>query len=322
MLGTDLKNVKIGVALGGGGARGFSHIGVLKVLEEADLRPRIIAGTSMGAIIGGLYAQTESADTVIKRLQLVLKDPQSGANDLNVYDKDQKGDHFFAHVTKEIKQRLIINLSISRPALLPTARLQNAVASLLDDSQIEDLGITYGALASDLITGKGVLLTRGSLHQAVIASSSIPGFFPPVKWNQYLLVDGEVTDLIPVEACLALGADFVIAVDVRREISAFEPLKHTIDIYMRTARITNHRLAEVSLEKADFVVRPIMEDVQWSEFDRLNELIAAGEWTARQRLPDLIKHLSKRNYPKYHLVNADFQATYLDFGMNNHKKNN
>jgi NTE family protein len=193
---------------------------------------------------------------------------------------------------------------------MPAKRLENAVSSLIDDVHIEDLPITFAALASDLISGKGVVIRKGSLRKAVVASSSIPGFFPPVKWNNHLLVDGEATDLIPVDACRYLGADFVIAVDVRRDLEQMSDLRHTIDIFLRSARITGYRHAELSLKRANFVIRPISEDIQWSEFDKLNELISAGEWVARACLPQLHEALNNEDaafmvdeyFPESHII--------------------
>lgn len=303
---------KIGVALAGGGARGFAHVGVLKALEKAGIPVHLVVGTSMGAIVGALYAQLKSAKAVADRLQLVQKEQESNARDLNVYPENQKGDHFLDHVAEEIKQRIIINLSISRKSLLPATRIERAVSSLIEDGPIEDLPIEFAAMASDLRTGKGVVLRRGSLRKAVMASASIPGFFPPVKWDQCLLVDGEATDLIPVEACIALGADFVIAVDIRRDLQPMAELRHTIDVFMRTARITSYRYAEVALSKADFVFRPIAEDVQWSEFDRLNELIAAGEWEARAKLPELQQAMQNAKHHQRRRTDRDFARTHID----------
>jgi NTE family protein len=279
--------LKIGIALGGGGARGFAHIGVLKVLEDAGIRPDIIVGTSMGSVVGASYSCLLNADAVEDHFKKQLKDGGSAAQELNVYTENQKGDHFFDHVSQEIKQRIVINLSISRRALMSADRLAKGVASLIDDVRIEDLPVTFAAMASDLRTGKGVIIRRGSLRKAVIASSSIPGFFPPVEMDSFLLIDGEATDLIPVTACRILGADFIIAVDVRRNLEPMPELRHTIDIFIRSATITGYRYAETTLKSADFILHPISEDIHWSEFERLNELVATGEWETRARLSDL-----------------------------------
>lgn len=191
-------------------------------------------------------------------------------------------------------------------------RLETAVSSLIDDINIENLPVTFAAMASDLTSGKGVVIKGGPLRKAVVASSSIPGFFPPVKWDSYLLADGEVTDLIPVDACRALGADFVIAVDVRRDIQPPDEMRHTIDIFIRSARITGYRFSEIALQRADFIIRPISKDVQWSEFDRLNEIIKTGEWEARAKLPELTKVLEGDIETDDKRILDDFSRTHIE----------
>ncbi len=304
------KRLKIGIALGGGGARGFAHIGVLKVLEDAGIKPDIVVGTSMGSVVGAAYSCLGDAEAVENRFKEELKEGGSAAQELNVYTENQKGDHFFDHVSQEIKQRIVINLSISRRALMSGERLEKGVASLIDDVRIEDLPVVFAAMASDLRTGKGVIIRRGSLRKAVTASSSIPGFFPPVEIDPFILIDGEATDLIPVTACRILGADFVIAVDVRRNLEPMPELRHTIDIFIRSATITGYRYAEMVLKDADFVLHPISEDVHWSEFERLNDLIAGGEWETRAHLPDL-KQKIRRHHPGKPHDEFDYTNTHI-----------
>ncbi len=286
---------KIGIALGGGGARGFSHLGVLKVLEAAEIIPDVVVGTSMGSVVGALYAQSGKISSVLERLQLLSKESESEAKAIDIFPQNQKGDHFFDQITREIKQRLVINLSISKKSLLPSSRIEDSISTMIEDVSIEDMPITFAAMASDLISGKGIILDRGSLRKAVVASSSIPGFFPPVKWNDFLLIDGEATDLIPVNACYLLGADLVIAVDVRRTLQTDPQLRHTIDIFLRSVQITGCHLANTALERADFVLHPVSDDVQWSEFERMSELINAGEWEARAKLPQLLELLHNKH---------------------------
>jgi len=313
MTSGNIEDRKIGIALGGGGARGFAHVGVLKVLEKAGIPIQIVVGTSMGAIVGALFAQQGSAQAAARRLEEVLKDQDSTALDFSAYtQEEQKGDHFLNFVSRRIQRRIIINLSITRRALLSASRIEAVVDALIDECCIEDLPLKFAAMASDLKSGKGVILRSGSLRKALIASSSIPAFFPPVKWDNLLLVDGEVTDLVPVEACNALGADFVIAVDVTRELQPMPDLHHTIDIFLRTARITGHRYAEVSLKKADFVLRPIQDEVQWSEFERLKELISAGEWIARRELPELKKALASADPERHRFTSVYFDRIHID----------
>ncbi|MFH1861429.1 MAG: patatin-like phospholipase family protein [bacterium] len=302
----------IGIALGGGGARGFTHLGLLKILQQAGIKLDVVVGTSMGSVVGAIFAQQGSAIKAAEHMRTILTAEESAASDLNVFPRNRKGEHFWDHVTRELQQRLIINLSISKKALLPAKRLADAISSLISDCAIEDLPIKFGAVASDLKTGKGVIIRKGSLLKAIIASSSIPGFFPPVKWDNLLLVDGEVTDLIPVEACFALGANFVIAVDVRRDLQQFADPQNTVDILLRSASITNHRYSEMALAKADFVLKPITQNIHWSEFDQMDELIVQGEWEARSKISQLKSKLAEAPLPHRRLSDLDFSKTHID----------
>jgi len=315
---TSKSKLKIGLALGGGGARGFAHIGVLKILNDEGIYPEIVVGTSMGAVTGALYCQNQTAIAAEEKLRSVILNPRPDTEKLNVYPDHSRGDHFFDHITQEIKQRIVINLSISKKALLPAEQLKRSIEDLVDETKIEKLPIAYAAMASDLKTGKGIVLTRGSLRKAIIASSSIPGFFPPVKWNNYLLADGEATDLIPVNACRALGADFVIAIDVQRNIEAKREPKHAIDVFVRAARITNHHLAKSSLISADFVLQPDTSDVNWSDFERLQEVIKAGEWEARAKVSQLKSMLYEAGKIKRSTMPFDMQMHFLEFAEENH----
>mgnify|MGYP005834494581 CR=1 FL=1 len=303
---------RIGVALGGGGARALAHIGVLKVLEASGLPVGVITGTSMGAVIGAAYLQAGSAEALASRMSSLLAKDQSPVRFPFFNPKRERGDHFLNYVAERFKQRLIINLSFMRKALFSQSRLDSALSLLIEEKKIEDLPVTFGALASDLISGKGVVLRTGSLKKALLASSSIPGFFPPVEFNGMLLVDGEATDLIPVEACRALGAEFVIAVDVNRSGSYEPELRNTLDVFLRTVRMTNRLLAEKSLKQADVILRPILEDIQWTEFERLPELITAGEAAAREQLPQMMNKLRMQENPSHHFNELEFRQTHLD----------
>ena len=181
-----VKERRIGLALGSGGARGSAHVGVLKVLEENGIVPDIIAGTSMGAKVGGAYA----AGVKVDKLAAIWRSTT------------------FSKVAK---------------TLLPTVpwsgwssggEIKRTVRNLVGDRTIEELPISFAAVATDLESGEPYIITKGSLAEAIRASLSIPGLFTPVWIDGHLLIDGGVSDPIPVDVARQLGADLVIAVDV------------------------------------------------------------------------------------------------------------
>ena len=178
---------KLGYALGGGAARGLFHIGVLSVLEEYGVVPDIIAGTSMGSIIGALYA--------------------SG---LKTSDLKQ----IACSIDWRQVMRLTDIVALPKSGLIPGRRIVALLKSILGETGFSQLKYTYAAVAADLYTGKQVVFTKGSLIEAIRASISIPGIFTPVYHEGRYLVDGGLVNVVPVSVCRDLGADFVIGVNV------------------------------------------------------------------------------------------------------------
>ncbi len=182
----DKSSIKIGYALGGGGARGLAHVGVLKVLEEYGIYPDIIAGTSMGAVIGALYADGFNASE-IKQLASQL---------------DWK------------RLLLLTDITIPVSGLFQGRRVISLLKSILGNSTFSQLKCDFASVAADIMTGEQVVLHDGSLVEAIRASISLPGIFPPVRINRRYLVDGGLVNVVPVSVCRERGAEYVIGVNV------------------------------------------------------------------------------------------------------------
>lgn len=213
----------IAYALGGGGARGIAHIGVLKALDEAGIRPDLVVGTSMGSIVGAVYAQTQKASEVEKRMQDFIASKEYDAMDLGYYHRTSTGNRFFGHFAKRLEERIVINLSVSQKSVIKNDILNQALDVLLEPALIEDLPLKYAAVAGDLVSGEKTVLTTGDLKTAVLASSSIPGFLPPVEYAGMQLADGEISDLVPCQTAKELGATFVITIDVSQDLAPSPP---------------------------------------------------------------------------------------------------
>jgi len=181
-----MEKTRIGLALGSGGARGSAHVGVLKVLEQNDIKPDVIAGTSMGAQIGGLYAAGMSTSDLVDTWQSMS----------------------FAKVARTLLPTVPWSGWSSGSSIL------NTVHRLIGEIKIEDLLIRYGAVATDLETGLPYTITKGEVAKAIRASLSVPGLFTPVWIDGHLLIDGGVSNPLPVNTARQLGADIVVAVDV------------------------------------------------------------------------------------------------------------
>lgn len=278
-------NRQIGLALGGGGARGLAHLGVLKVLEENSIPINYIAGTSMGAVIGAMYAQFPHVEQIIDRWLNYLRSPEF--NSLGTRFIVRHGDQFspLSHFISDIAQRVVINISPNRASILKTERLTNALNRLIADDDIQNTLIPFCAVASDLNSGRTVVLRTGNIREAVTISSSIPGFIAPHARDGQLLTDGGVTAAVPVENVRAMGAQFVIGVNVG--INTLQPLTepNIIDILSRSDLIRGIEQADRQLSMADIQIHPNVKDAHWSEFYRFEEFIQAGIDATRAVIP-------------------------------------
>lgn len=291
--------IKVGVALGGGGARGLAHAGILKVLEEEDIPIYCISGASIGAVVGAMYAQNPDATAIIEQFKKTLDESfydQLGLDYLKT-NNAQEGS-FLQQASKNIKRRIVINLAQSRTALLKENRLSQVLARLIEKGNIEDTKIPLAILATSLHTGEDVVFRTGEIITAITASSAIPGFLPPISHNEDLLTDGGVSCPVPVYPLHKMGANITIAVEIcMREYPPLES-PNAIEIISRAEMITSRNLARTIAETADVSVFPDTKDVLWSEFSRFEELIKAGMESAREKLPE-IKQAIQRKRPWY-----------------------
>ncbi|RKY48889.1 MAG: hypothetical protein DRP91_05255 [Candidatus Neomarinimicrobiota bacterium] len=286
--------MKIGLALGGGGARGLAHIGVIKVLEEEGIKIDYIAGTSMGAIIGAMYAQNPNAEGVIKRLKLFLQSTDYDALGVKYFfPKREKTLSFIQFLYKGLRERFSIELSPRRKGLIKRERLDYALSFLIDEGDIENTIIPFAAVSTDLSRGKTVAFRKGDIRKAVRISASIPGIIPPELESGMALVDGGVTEPVPVYAVKEMGADFVIAVDV--SVTQLDNFVNPsiIDIIARTETVRGIYLSGELVKHADFVFHPDLKDAHWSEFLRYEEFIQEGIDEGKGKVNELKKQLRK-----------------------------
>ena len=285
---------RIGLALGGGGARGLAHLSVLRVFEENHLPIAAIAGTSIGSIIGASYALHPNSKEVEAKILAFLQSPRFQESGFDLFKKKTAAENFFGQVATFVKERIVINLAHSRPSLVGAWRVTRAVDQLLAGGRFEDCRIPFACVATDLHTGTEVIFRDGDMRKAVQASMSIPGFLPPVEYDGYLLVDGAVVSPVPVAPCRALGADIVIAVDVGQKLERDTELDNVIDIVFRTNTITSRRYTEMLLQEAEVVIRPQVGDIHWSEFSQVPMVLAEGEAAAQKALPEIRRLLEHK----------------------------
>lgn len=282
--GTTPERPRIGLVLSGGSAHGLAHVGVLKVLEELRVPVDVVAGTSMGSIVGGFYASGMSPAEMEQLLLTVdwedLFDDRPSRDRLSYR---RKQDDLLNYVDLEMG---LTKKGIAFPSGLVAGQklsflLKSLTLGTVGVESFDDLPIPFRCVATDITTGEKVVLSGGSLAEAIRASMSLPGVFSPVPRGARLLVDGGLVENLPVAEAEAMGADVVVAVDVSSDKLDPEKLKSFGGILSRTISLPIKRNVEASLPRASVAVRPRVGDIPSMDFDRARDLVARGEAAAR-----------------------------------------
>lgn len=256
---------KVGLALGGGGARGFAEVGVLRVLVEEKIPIDFIAGTSVGSLIGALYAD----DPNIARLEL-------------------QADQITA---KDIFDRSL--LSLLDGGLIKGEKLEQFLNSRLTHREIENLKIPFAAVATDLQTGETVPLTSGAISRAVHASASIPGVFVPTYIDGRAFVDGGITAPVPAGIARKMGADVVIAVSIPKVIPPVAP-HNPLGIALQSVSIMSSEIDRCRSQEADVIITPKVGAVAFDDFSAKERLYEAGVTAARAAMPAIRKAMAEK----------------------------
>ena len=243
------RKVKIGLALGGGAARGFAHIGVIKALEANGIMADVVVGTSAGSVVGALYAAGNNA----------------GALQKMAYAMDEASISDWA-----------LPLFGTKSGVLKGVALQSYVNKAVNNRPIEKLKLPFGAVASDLKTGQPILFTRGNTGQAVRASSAVPGVFQPVTIGQRTYVDGGLVAPVPVRYTREMGAEFIIAVNISTQTEA-QAAVSSLEVIMQTFSIMGQRINQYELRDADVVIQPPLGNMASNDFASRARAMQAGE---------------------------------------------
>lgn len=258
------RQIKVGLALGGGAARGFAHIGVIKALESQGIVPDIVVGTSAGSLVGALYAAGNNGFALNK---LALEMDEAAISDWSV--------PFFSKSTGVLKGEA----------------LQNYVNRTVNGLPIEKLKIPFGAVATDLNSGQPILFQRGNTGAAVRASSAVPSVFQPVKIGDRSYVDGGLVSPVPVRFAREMGADFVIAVNISSQPDA-QPAASSLDVLLQTFAIMGQSINYYELKEADIVIQPRLGTMKGHDFPGRNTAILAGEQATAAVMAELKRKLA------------------------------
>ena len=280
---------KVGLALGGGAARGFAHLGVIQALEEAGLAPDGVAGTSIGAIIGALWASEAKSDVVRRGLVEYISSQDFRQMQLQFLARQPDPDaRWRDKVARALKKSMFLGRTYLRESYVPREIYRGHLLKLLPDRDIESLAVPFAAMASCLYTGRSVVFRNGSLRDAVIASGAIPGVMPPLELGDHLLVDGVATDRIPTRALVEMGLDLIVAVDVATDFKSYVPsLRRGATIHDRSAQVTEWNLRQQRLGLADIVIRPDVAEFNPLDFYEALPAIDRGYQAMKEALPEL-----------------------------------
>lgn len=268
------KKRKIGLALGNGAAKGLAHIGVLEVLEKEGIHIDMVAGSSMGALVGAVYAQGNDV---------------SRMKDLAVY----WGAKSFS---------LFADPALPKTGLIRGRKIEDMLQSIIGDIEFRDLGIPFACVATDIGSGGEVVIKHGLVRKAVRASCSIPVIFKPVQWQGRYLVDGGLVNPVPVSVLREMGADFIIAVNVTPDVrerlhgSSEEETEAKVpnifSVIMQVVHIAGYLGVKSSLVGADVIIEPQVEHIGWGGFHRAPECILQGELAAQTSILEIKGKLS------------------------------
>jgi NTE family protein len=248
----------LGLALGGGFARGFAHLGVLQVLEQNRIPIRFIAGTSVGSILGAAYASGAPLARIIA-------------------------------TCRTLRFRDIARWRVSRLGLASNHRLGDLIEQVFESKRFEDLQIPVAVVATDLANGEPVVFTHGNLCEAIRASCAFPGLFEPVQIGTRYLADGGLVAQVPTCAARELGATHVMGVSVGLEDGHRGAPSNIFQVVCRAVSAAQKHQLEIWERHADLVLRPDVQSLAWDDFDRADEAIEAGAAAARRGLPRIQK---------------------------------
>jgi NTE family protein len=258
----------IGLALGGGFARGFAHLGVLQVLEQNHIPVSCIAGTSVGSILGAAYASGAPLARII-------------------------------NTCRTLRFRDIARWRVSRLGLASNHRLSDLIQRVFDSRQFEELCIPMAVVATDLATGEPVVMTHGNLVEAIRASCAFPGLFEPVEIGTRCLADGGLVAPVPTRAARDLGASFVLGVSVGIQDGYRGTPKNIFQVVTRAVAAAQKHQHEIWERHADLVLRPDVQSIAWDDFERADEAIDAGAAAARLALPRIKNFLAGASHPAH-----------------------
>ena len=298
----------VAVALGGGGARGLSHLGVMEAIGNAGVRTERIVGVSIGSLMGALCAIDHDVNRVQAKAIELLHSPVFSAKCENLMRaaervgkrSEEQGDGgpidwfstWYRRLERMMRHGHRLTRIVSGPSILSSELLREAIDRLVPDINVNQTSTPLSIVAADLVSGQRVIIENGPLRKAILASMAIPGFFPPVPWEGMLLTDIGVLDSIPVQVAKSFAPNLTIAVDVGSSLGRTDRFRTTVDVMLRMEEIGESICRRQALSMADIVVRPEVGHHRWYDFTKPEKLIEKGRRAATKSLAGALVDLS------------------------------
>lgn len=296
--------VKVGLALGGGAVRGLAHLGVLQTLEKYNIPIDLIAGTSIGAVVGSMYAVDTNAEQITKRtIDYFKSDDFKGVKmDFMTQSKDEKRgimSTLVDKVTRSLRKSFFYGVSLTNISYLSHDVLAKSLSFLIPDLYFRHCKIPFSCCTTDLRNGEHFYYNEGSLQKAILASCSIPGLFPPIEMDGRLLIDGSWADQNPVRRAREMGADIVIAVHIVHDEHIPTDLNNSLDVMLAGNQVTKRTLANLQLADADIVIRPDTRTIHWANFAEAETCVKQGVIDAESMMGEIKATLRRARIKKF-----------------------
>ncbi len=277
--------MKLGIALGGGGAKGLAHIGVLEALEENGIKPAYVSGTSIGAIIGAIYCLHGNARNLREITHDILKSEEFRKLDLNKFYTT--GATPIATFKKKIFEKYYFGTLLFKKSIVKIDATEKLLHHLFGDKTFSDLKTPFACNSLDINSGEEIIFSSGLLYKAVWASCAIPGIFPALEENNRILIDGGVIDNIPIDILKKSRCDNIIAVYLG-DTPIFDDTPDTgYKISQRALAFMKYHLDQRILKSADCIIKPAVADYHWADFSSLDMLVQKGHEAVTQNIKNI-----------------------------------
>ncbi len=286
--------MKIGLSLSGGAAKGLMHLGVIKQLELGGIRIDMISGCSIGALIGAMYALNPDADNISGRITKFLENTGEPIIPINyvINEEQEERRSVFNKIADSVKMSIYYGISLAKLSYLTSEGLRDSISQLVPDVDFSECKIPFSCAATDITDYTEYYFTEGSILDAVVASCSLPGLYPPFEYKGKALVDGGWAAPNHIDQLREMGAGFVIASNIQQEYNQGE-VTNGLDVVLRSNTSSRKALSDLQLKYADILIQPDTCNIHWWDFGAATDCMDLGEKQTAALIPEIRKKIRR-----------------------------